>query len=68
MADIQVEVWNYATQSFIPHFSCVGEKRVRVDYHGSLEDLAIFEVHRDGDEFFVLDGNKPLIDWRVDYS
>jgi len=68
MADIQVEVWNYATQSFIAHIPCPGEKRVRVDYHGSLHDLAPFEVHRDGEQFFVINPQQPLEDWRVDYS
>lgn len=68
MADTQVEVWNYATQSFIPHFGCPGEKRVRVDYHGSLADLAVFEVTRDGEQFFVVDPQRPLNDWRIDYS
>lgn len=71
MADLQVEVWDYAAQKFIPHFSCPGEQRVRVDHHGSLSDLAVFEVDRDTlnpEVFFVVSPHQPLNDWKIDYS
>lgn len=68
MADTQVEVWDYNAQAFIPHISCPGEQRVRVDYFGDLSNLAVFEVERNGREFFVIDGNNPLGDWRIDLS
>ena len=64
----EVEVWDYEAQAFFPHIRCPGEKRVRVDYHGNLANLAVFEVRRDGDMFFVLDGNRPLTDWGISLS
>lgn len=64
----QVEVWDFKNQKFVPHIPCKGEKRVRVDYHGDLSDLAVYEVWRSGDEFFVLQPARPLRDWRIDLS
>lgn len=65
---IQVEVWDYEAQTFIPCIRCPGEYRVRVDHHGSLANLGVFAVARvDEREFTVIDGNRPL-QWRIDYS
>ena len=63
-----VEVWDYSRQAFFPHYACPGEKRVRVDYHGNLSNLAVFEVKRDGDKFVVINPHSPLQDWRIDLS
>lgn len=69
MTDTQVEVWDYGAQAFVESFPCPGEKRVRVDYFGDLSNLAVFEVTRgEGREFFVIDGNRPLADWRISLS
>ncbi len=65
---VEVEVWDYSAQDFIESYRCTGERRVRVDYHGDLSDLAVFEVKRQGPEFIILDGNKPLKDWRIDLT
>lgn len=64
----QVEVWDYSRQKFFPHYRCPGEKRVRVDYHGNLSNLAVFEVTRDGDTFIPVNPHSPLKDWRIDLS
>lgn len=63
----QVEVWDYYGQKFIAHIPCPGEERVRVDYHGPLSNLGVFEVTRDGDIFYPVNPHRPL-DWRIDYS
>ena len=41
---IQVAVWSYPDQEFIIPIRCENEKRVRVDYFGSLEDLDVFQI------------------------
>ena len=65
----EVEVWDYSIQGFISHIKCPGERRVRVDYHGSLSNLDVFEVQRTtGGEFMVLNAERPLVDWRIDLS
>lgn len=66
---VEVEVWDYAGQCFIQSWRCAGERRVRVDHHGPLTDLAVFEVTRlHGALFQVADGNKPLANWLIDYT
>lgn len=65
---MEVEVWDYRTQHFIKSYPCEGETRVRVDYFGNLEDLAVFEVERlDQHHFKVIDGNKPLT-WAIELT
>ena len=65
----EVEVWDYSKQEFIHSIKCPGEKRVRVDYFGDMENLAVFEVIRgDGAVFYPVDGNRPLSDWAIDLS
>lgn len=65
----EVEVWDYETQCFIPHIKCPGEKRVRVDYHGDLNNLDVFAVAREETgEFWVLEPYRPLKDWLIHYS
>lgn len=65
---MEVEVWDYARQQFEPHIPCPGYKRVRVDYYGNLDNLAVFEVTRDGDTFIPVNPHQPLTDWRIDLS
>lgn len=67
MSEVQVAVWDYAAQTFIQHIPCPGERRVRVDYHGNLLNLDVFEVRREGNLVYPVDGTKPL-DWRIDLS
>jgi len=64
---MEVEVWDYEAQCFVPSWPG-GEKRIRVDHHGSLSDLAVFEVIRDEESFQIVDGNRPLRDWNIVYS
>lgn len=67
--DIEVEVWDRAAQAFFPCIRCAGEERVRVDYHGDLGNLNVYEVIRseDGKEFRVVDGRSAL-HWQIDLS
>lgn len=62
----QVEVWDYEAQHFISSIPCSGEKRVRVDYFGNMDNLDVFEVRRgEGREFYSVDGTRPLKDWEI---
>ena len=66
---MNVQVWDYEAQQFIESFSYEDEKRVRVDYFGDLNDLAVFEVfYCEAGSFYVEDGNKPLTDWVIELS
>jgi len=64
---MNVNVWNYETQDFIPHVDYKGDDRVRVDYFGDLSDLAVFETLPQPDGSFVVIGNTPL-DWIIDLT
>ena len=59
-------------QEFIIPIRCENEKRVRVDYFGSLEDLDVFQieiVNNDGVNItYNLVSDKPLRDWVISYS
>lgn len=65
---LEVEVWDYRNQEFVRSWRCPGERRVRVDYFGNLDDLALFEVTREDDTFKAIDGNKPLARWLIDLT
>ena len=67
---IDVEVWDYVEQDWFPSIKCPGEKRVRVDYFGDLENLAVFQVERLSKTTFMAVGEPPvpLKDWRIDLS
>lgn len=64
----QVGVWDYARAAWFPHISCPGEKRVRVDYHGDLGNLAVFELKQQGEHLYPVNPHSPLQDWRIDLS
>lgn len=70
MADDKiVAVWDYWLRRWIPHYACPGEQRVRVDYHGSLDNLAVFEVTIAEDGLITpVNPNQRLADWRIDLS
>jgi hypothetical protein len=72
----EVAVWDYKRQTFVPHFPCSGEKRVRIDVHDDLSNYAVFKVTRpDGQQPYQAGRIVPvelvpvsLRDWRIDLS
>lgn len=67
MRDTKVGVWSYSLQRFIPFIPCPGEKRVRVDFFGDLDDLVVWPVEYRGNLVFS-QGDSPLPDWTVSLS
>lgn len=67
MQETGVGVWSYSLQKFIPFIPCPGEKRVRVDFFGDLDDLVVWRVEYQGNLLFS-QGDSPLPDWVVSYS
>lgn len=66
---MNVQVWDYEAQEFVESVSYEDEKRVRVDYFGDLNNLAVFEVFYNEDgSFYVEDGNFSLTDWTIELS
>ena len=71
--DAGIAVWDYVKQDFVPLYDfipCPGQKRVRVDVHGPLDNLAVFPVQykKESDSLtFELLDNTPL-DYEVNYS
>lgn len=68
-----VAVWSFDEQCFIPHCSCPGEKRVRIDVHDSLDNYAVYPVESDNPNTMTARlvkplSTTPLADWIIDYT
>lgn len=58
---------------FIPHITCEGERRVRIDVHDSLDNYEVYEVTSDSTDTFSARRvqpvtGQPLTNWEIHLS
>jgi hypothetical protein len=72
LGEVNVGVWHFPTQQFIPFVPCPGEKRVRIDVFDGLENYAVYAGEWVGNTFYPSGKkgqiSKPLEDWRIDLT